>query len=120
MENKKSVKAYSGNHAVFASGMLFSFSKHDDFRLEITPDQDFTFNVYIKIIENGGTRDVQKVVQGKDIHITCINFGLGAGTTYPLMITPAGNKNMYMHLWLESVDSSSNVYKVNYTIYTEE
>ena len=28
------VKAYSGNYQVFASGMFFSFSGHDDFRLE--------------------------------------------------------------------------------------
>lgn len=100
--------------------MLFSFSKHDDFRLEITPVQDFTFNICIKIIENGGARDVQKVVQGKDIYITCINFGLGAGTTFPLEIATVENKKMFLHLWLESVDSSSNVYKLNYTIYTED
>ena len=119
MEDKL-IKAYSGNHAVFASGMLFSFSKKDDFRLEITPNKDFTFNIYIKIVENGGNRDVLKTVEDKDMYITCVNFGLGAGTTFPLEIATVENKKMFLHLWLEAVDSSSNVYKLNYTIYIED
>ena len=120
MENKKSIKAHSGNHTVFASGMLFSFSKYDDFKLEITPSEDFSFNLFIKIIEDGGARNVLKTVEGKDMYITCVNFGLGAGTTYPLELATVNNKRMFIHIWLESVDSSSNVYKLNYTIYIED
>lgn len=114
------INTYSGNYIVFASGMLFSFSEHDDFRLEIVPSAHFSFNLYIKIIEDGGKRDIQKKVSGNNIYFTCSNFGAGAGTTSPLEIATADNKKIFIHFWLETVDFSKKVHSFQYTIYIEK
>ena len=90
------VKAYSGNYQVFASGMFFSFSGHDDFRLEFAAQNGFSFNMYIK------------------------NFGIGAGTSKTIEIATVSGKKMYIHFWLEAIDSSQQVHSLKYTTYTEE
>lgn len=114
------VKTYSGNYQVFASGLFFSFSEHDDFRLEITAPNGFNFSMYIKIVDDGGERNLEKNVNGNNMYFTCLNFGMGAGTSKPIEIATVGGKKMYIHFWLEAIDSSQQVHSLKYTIYTEE
>lgn len=113
------VKAYSGSYSVFASGLLFSFSKDDEFKLFIAPSEEFSFNLHIRIIEDGGKRKLEKTVTEKDMYLECSNFGAGAGTTQPLEIATADGKRMYMHFWIETVDESKLVRSLKYTIYIE-
>lgn len=114
------VKSYSGNYHVFESGKFFSFSEHDDFRLEVIATSNFTFDLYVKVVEDGGERHVGKSVEGNNIYFTCLNFGAGAGTTQPLEIATVDGKKMFIHFWVETVDTSKKVHSFTYTIYIEE
>ncbi len=113
------IKVYSGSYYVFDSGLIFSFSINDDFKLVISPSDNFTFNLIIKIIDDGGERSLQKKVEGDSMYFTCMNFGAGAGTNSPIEIATADGKKMFIHFWIETIDSSRQVHSLKYTLYME-
>ena len=113
------VKAYSGSYYVFDSGLIFSFSVHDDFKLVISPSASFTFNLIFQLIENDGERNLQKKVEGNNMYFVCQNFGSGAGTNAPIEIATADGKKMFIHFWIETIDSSRQVHSLKYTLYME-
>ena len=114
------VKAYSGDYYVFDSGLIFSFSLDDDFKLVISPSDIFTFNIIVRITENGGERTLEKKVEGNSMYFTCLNFGAGAGTNQPIEIATADGKKMFLHFWIEMIDSSKQVRSLRYTLYMEK
>ena len=111
------IKLYSGNHEILSSGVALTFSGHDGFKFEIALADNFCINLSLDIEEDGGERDLIKQVNDNDIHITCRNFGVGAGTVIPMHVTKFADKNVYFHFALESVLSDNKVYGLTYAIF---
>lgn len=115
------MEIYSGNYQVIESGSVITFDANSGVEMVIKPSTFFSFRVIIKFEENGGERDIVKLVDEKSetICITCVNFDLGAGTVEPLELATTGGKKVYFHLWVEKVSANNFIRRVEYTAFRE-
>ena len=94
-----------------------TFSEYDGFKFDIVLADNFCIHLSLDIEEDNGERDLIKQENGNDVHITCRNFGIGAGTVIPMHIAKFADKNVYFHFAIESVLSDNKVYSLTYTIF---
>lgn len=112
---------FSGKYKILDSCNIILYDKDSDLEFVVTPNEEFSFTVCVKVLNDGGERKIEKVPDDdkKKITITCRNFAEGAGTVIPLELAKAENKAVSMHLWISKLAASNDVFKIEYTIYLE-
>lgn len=117
------ISLQSDNYDIVAYGQAFLFGKDKDFTINVTADDDFSFSIVLKFLEDPSVE--QKIVQttgdGNEMILLCSNFvKTGTGTSAPVKIAEIEKKGLYFMFW-SFLDGEKNkeVRSVRYTIFYE-
>lgn len=114
------MELYSGNYKVVDSGTIILYDEKSNARILVKPSITFSFELIIEFEENGGERDIQKIIDEKGkMTLKCINFGSGAGTIEPIELAVAGGKKVNLHLWVTKIAATKFIREMTFTIYIE-
>lgn len=109
----------TGDYTILESNIIYTYDADSDFEIVISPNQDFSFRVILKFVEDGDKKqELKREVNDTTIIFSCINFNdAGTGTINPLELATAEGKKIYMHFW--AFKPVKTVRKIEYTVMIE-